>query len=44
MKKVGEKVGIEYTSLKEGGYKEVISARLDFIPVVENAKAMILDL
>ncbi|WP_336047163.1 pre-toxin TG domain-containing protein, partial [Solibacillus ferritrahens] len=41
LKKVGGKVAVAYTSFKEGGYKDVISAGLDFIPVVGNAKALV---
>ena len=35
------KVAVVYTSFKEGGYKGVISAGLDFIPIVGNAKALV---
>jgi chemotaxis protein histidine kinase CheA len=41
MTKVGGKVAVAYTSFKEGGYKGVISAGLDFIPIVGNAKALV---
>ena len=34
-------MAVAYTSFKEGGYKDVISAGLDFIPVVGNAKALV---
>ncbi|WP_336047134.1 pre-toxin TG domain-containing protein [Solibacillus ferritrahens] len=39
--KVGRKVSAAYTSFKEGSYKGAISAGLDFIPVVGNAKALV---
>ncbi|MEK4628240.1 pre-toxin TG domain-containing protein [Solibacillus sp. FSL R7-0682] len=41
MTKVGGKVAVAYTSFKEGGYKGIISAGLDFIPIVGNAKALV---
>ncbi|MEK4628221.1 HNH/ENDO VII family nuclease [Solibacillus sp. FSL R7-0682] len=34
-------MAVAYTSFKEGGYKGVISAGLDFIPIVGNAKALV---
>ncbi|ATP40196.1 hypothetical protein CSE16_09145 [Solibacillus sp. R5-41] len=39
MKKVGGKIAYTYTSFKEGGYKGVASAVLDFVPVIGNIKA-----
>jgi len=38
-KKVGGKIATAYNSFKEGGYKEVISAAVDCIPIVGNVKA-----
>ena len=39
MTKVAGKVAITYNSFKEGGYKETLSAIVDFIPVVGNIKS-----